>query len=415
MMNPISARQGIVNPNNVHQAISEYFPWIIQGFMYIFLITQFFLHLTAIQEISFYGSLLLGLFFVCLNRTNISLNTPFVIPFLLFLLWVILCIPFALNKQNTIHDIYAHLIKYYLFYFLVVIFFRSKSSLIRLVWVYVIVTTLFCIGGIVFLYLIKNHSFQERFFLMDGFYVPYLEYLLELAVILCAQMISTNKNPYEKGFFILCFLTISAAIVLTQTRSALLAVMVSLFIICFYRNRKYLILIGVLFFLIPFSPLKDRLLHDNSMIHNVRPGTIRLFTEVIKDYPITGIGFGMQTHQKEGFLKRYNAQLPPEKRPSEIVESPHNIFWDVAVRTGIPGLVLFLYILWTIIIVSVKLIKAHSPFVKSWGVCIVAAFTAFFIQASFSDATFGRTAIVFYLICAFATVLLEIKNKEHES
>jgi O-antigen ligase len=407
-----------MNPSNIQQRISKHIPLIIQSFMGIYIITQFPQHLTAIEEIAFYGSLFIGVYYVYVNRADVSLHTPLTIPFLLFLLWVIFCIPFALNKPNTIHDIYAHLVKYYLFYFMIIIFFRSQRNFTRLVWFYVIVTTLFCLGGIIFFYLIHNLSFQERFFLGGGgFYIPYLEFLFEFALVCCAQLISVHKNAYTKGALGLCFLSIASAIVLSQTRSALLAVTGSLFIMCFFWNRKYMFLLFmvIVFLLVLPSPLKDRILHEQSATHNVRFGTIRLFSEVIKDHPITGIGFGMQTHQQEGFLNRYNAQLPPEKRPSEIVASPHNIFSDVAVRTGIPGLMVFLYILWTIMMVLVRLLKAKSHFVRQWGICIVAAFAGFFIQASFSDATFGKAAIVFYLICAMATILLEIEKKEHES
>lgn len=383
--------------------------------MFIYIGTQFFMHLTAVQEIAFYGALVLSIGFIYRNGKSILPNIPFMIPGLLFLLWATLCIPFALNKQNTIHDIYAHLIKYYLFYLVITVFFHSKTSLIRVAQVYGIATTLFCIGGIIFSYLMGTHSLHGRLFMSAGMYIPYLEFLLELAVILCIQLISTSGSLYGKVLFLFCSLTIVTAIVLTQTRSAFLAVVAGLFIICIYGSKKSLVFIAILILLIPFTGLKERFFHEGSMIHNVRIGTIRLFTEVVKDYPISGIGFGMQTHQKEGFLQGYNAKLPPEHRPSEIVASPHNIFLDIAVRTGIPGLVLFLYLIGTIVIVSSKLAKAGSPFVKQWSIYIRAAFTAFFIQASFSDATFGRAAIVFYLICAIATVLLDIERKEHES
>ena len=67
--------------------------------------------------------------------------------------------------------------------------------------------------------------------------------------------------------------------------------------------------------------------------------------EIIKDYPITGIGFGMETYGTTVDLKAYYEKVPKKFRENIIYNDPHNMYFDIAVRLGIVGFVLFLNII----------------------------------------------------------------------
>jgi len=382
---------------------------VIQILTFIFIFSKFFLHLTAIEEISFYSAVLLIIFSTGLKKTYFSLRTPLTLPFFLFLLWSLFTLPFALNISNSIHDIYAHLIKYYIFFFIVFNFFTQKKDLVRISWTFSIFSALFCAGGILYFYFFMDRPITERFFLVRDAFIPYLGYLLELAVFFCALIIYNSRDRSVRIFFSLCFFIISAAIILTQSRSALLVVVTGSVIIFFRYKKLYFLLL--VFILIPFTPLKERLTNVQSIVNNERISNFHLYAEIVKDHPFTGIGFGMQTHQKKGFLEHYFSRLAPEQKKYDIIGTPHSLFLDITVRTGLLGLLIFLYIVWRIAASTLKLTKSSDPFVKEWGLFMIAAFTGFFLQSLFEEASFGRAAIVFYLICAILAILLNIKKK----
>lgn len=61
------------------------------------------------------------------------------------------------------------------------------------------------------------------------------------------------------------------------------------------RKYKQLVLITVvLLTAVYFSPVKARFMDEE---YTVRIANYYLYSAIIRDYPITGIGFGMQTYQ----------------------------------------------------------------------------------------------------------------------
>ena len=105
-------------------------------------------HVTAIKEITFYGSVLLLLALIFLKKEEFSLRTPLSIPFLLFVLWGFFGLFFALNKGNSIHDFFVHLIRYLLIFYLLFNFFATKERLLVLIWTIIISTAVYSVGNV---------------------------------------------------------------------------------------------------------------------------------------------------------------------------------------------------------------------------------------------------------------------------
>jgi O-antigen ligase len=151
------------------------------------------------------------------------------------------------------------------------------------------------------------------------------------------------------------------------------------------------------------------------MIHNERNKTNHLAIEVIKAHPITGLGFGMQIYPNPNLvdLDKLNNQSPVEYRQEKLIRYPHNTFLDIAVRTGIIGLVLYLNILFASLFLAWKTYRsARSQYFKSWSICLIACFTSYFVPAIFTDTTFSARAIIFYIILAMITILWNLVRKE---
>jgi len=163
--------------------------------------------------------------------------------------------------------------------------------------------------------------------------------------------------------------------------------------------------------------ISDRI-RNEGFTKDIRIKMNRLTIEVIKDYPIVGIGFGGEIFGNNNLvdLAKYNRLLPPEYQQDAdfgIVGSPHNTILDIAVRTGLVGLVLFLSILITSAWMLWRAIRLkQGEYFKSWAICLFACLASFMIPALFADAAFGPRVVVFYTILAMITILWNIVQKE---
>ena len=142
--------------------------------------------------------------------------------------------------------------------------------------------------------------------------------------MLTLNNIFTDNHLYRRAFLLICLFSLSAATLLTQARGSL----IGLFIaggIMLIKNKKR-IFIFTLIFLIIFvaTPLRKRFSLEN-ILHNERIPNYFIMLEVIKDYPIIGTGFGIQTYGKYINLKDYQKKIPPNIKSMSnfLLPDPH--------------------------------------------------------------------------------------------
>jgi O-antigen ligase len=376
----------------------------------IFIFFNPFPYVTAIQEISFYSPVLILLILIVLKRTDFSWRTPLSIPFLLFVLWSFCGLFFALNKENSIHDFYAHLLKYVIVFYLLFNFFKTKERLLILIWTIVVSTAIYSVWMMVYFYLILGNPLSTKLGLfMDEIPSNLVGISTLFALLLSIYQLTKEKVVYRKIILTISLCATAVATLATQTRGAILALFVSLFI-SFPKNRKILtvffLFLAIAIFLMP---VKD-ILTPHALMNRFRVGDREkiwyCFGEIIKDHPITGIGFGMQTYFDENLLNNCNERVPIEYRQDIPLKAPHNLVIDIAVRVGIVGLLLFFYIIFVLGRMSWQIIKSgKDDFISHWGLCFVAAFVAVFIQGFLENTMTGPPAIIFYTIMAMITIL----------
>ena len=238
------------------------------------------------------------------------------------------------------------------------------------------------------------------------------------AMLLSLRQFRLETQWHRRAILVVCLLGTFAATYLTMSRGSLGAVFIAL-IVFFIKKNKLLVVFLIIFSLIAVTSvpaLKSRL-SFNAALKDIRVGINLTTLEIIKDYPITGIGFGMQTYGYSNFidLEKYNAKTPPQYQQKTVIRSPHNSFADIAVRTGVVGLALFLFIYFIFVRLGWKIIRyGKDDFIRGWGICIMAAFSGVFIQELFADGMFGPQAIVLYTIFAMMTILWQL-NTETDS
>jgi len=216
------------------------------------------------------------------------------------------------------------------------------------------------------------------------------------------------------AFFIL---VLSIGFLVAQERSSFLAIFLAGFFF-FYKNKKWLLVFLILILMIgTISPWSNRLqLHNpEKMLINLRNDVrikINLLTlEVIKDNPIMGIGFGLQTYG-ELDLERYQKRLPQKYHQKNIVADPHNIVLDVAVRLGVPGLAFFFYIISVFLKMCWNIIRhGKDNFMRNWGRCLSACFIAVFTIGLFHPVFSHIPEVVFCTIFSMATIIWRLNTK----
>lgn len=375
------------------------------------------LPLSAVNEFCFYLSVAALILLLVFRKTAFTLRSPLTLPIALFFLWSVFGLVFTLDFKNTLHDLRGHLLEYLIVFYLLVNYYNSQKKLEIISWLVIASATIFSIGAIIQYYFIEGFPFSTRLGLTfrGTMQTDLIGFTTTFASILALHLFHKYKKVTYKILFVACFLITMATTLLTQSRGSLIGLGASFIILCFAnkRNLIFVVLAALLIFLTP--GISDRI-KSEGFTKDIRAKINQLTIEVIKDYPIAGIGFGMQIYGNKNVLdlEKLNKQLLPEyQQNGAIIAAPHNTILDIAVRTGIVGLALFLYILITSLWMLWKTLNLKKDeYFRSWTICLFACFISYMIPALFADTTFGPMAIIFYTMLAMITILWNLGQKD---
>ena len=374
---------------------------------------------TAITNISFYLAIGIALFLIIFNPSAFTFKTPLTYPLIFFFLWSLLSIFWARDVENTINDVQSHLLNHILLYFLIINFFHSKKRLETLAWIIVLSATLFSVIGMVYYYVILGNPIQSFRFGGCGMSkgasaelpTNFVGTLTITAILFCLYFFFLSSSLYSRIAIILCALASFVTIILTQSRATLAAFVIAGGTMLLLRKKMllpvFLVAITILTFV---TPLKNRM--DTFTIKE-RLKINYVAYEVLKDYPLNGIGFGMLTFKNSiNKEEAYVNKLPQKDRPAEIY-GPHNWLLDIAVRVGLIGLILFLVILFVFVKMCWKIIRyARDNVIRNYGVYVAIAFLAYFIMGVTEPLFYYRaSAMMFYILLAMITVLSSLNHE----
>lgn len=194
--------------------------------------------------------------------------------------------------------------------------------------------------------------------------------------IVIILLISTKKLAY-KLFYGLSSVLLLINIMFSQSRNALIAIVIGAFIIAVLYDKRFIILsfiLPVIFLIIP--SIRSRVFQIFDMSQNSSRFKIwNIDWLMIKDYPLAGIGY-------ENFSVQY--PLYTAKNPNFIVENgyiaihPHNIFLKIQTELGIIGSILFISFIIATIITLYKLIKSkRNKIYSSITIGVLTSFVTF--------------------------------------
>lgn len=401
--------------------------WTVPALLGIYVFLNPFPRKTAIELICFYGATILALVLAVSRRVRFSFRTPLAVPFLLFLSWSVLGLFTALKPDNSIHDVYAHLVQYLVLFYLLIHFFRTPRRFMILCWILAMSGFLLAFGVMSYFYLFAGNPVSERMGIMLPFmeFIPgYLSYTSLLAVFVMLHLIGTVR---ERAFRILigcCIVGTALATALTQSRATFLAVLASVFVFTLKSRRNWLLWGIIALVIAAMIPSMKERMSGSELLRDGRIKIAMITLEVIKDYPLLGIGYGMLTYGDPASLDlaKYNVRLPEQYRqhhPGGVFwGSPHNTYLDIAVRTGIPGLLLWLLILFTAGRLAWQTMKKDpGGGITGAGTCLLAALVGIAVQDVFMDGMLGPQIVLHYILFALITILWQIRFQgvENES
>lgn len=372
-------------------------------------------HMTALKEMTFYGALAIVLYLLASGKKHVSWSSPLTIPFLLLFGWSTAGIFFAIDRANSLHDVLYHLLKYITLFFLLITFYPSRRHLQALGWIVILSTTIFVTAALVHFYVILGHGLTERLGYNGRYSIfevsaNYLGFITVFTALLSMNKFMKEDHRALKALLTMCFIVTVSATLLTQTRGAIIALLLAI-ILLGMSNRRGLFFVVILLpiliapFLFATAGPRERFSME-SMQRNERFGIVLMYWGIIKEHPVMGIGFGMELLQRKEFMTPYYEKVPEAYRDPGFNVSPHNFFLDVTVRLGAVGLLLYL----GIIFVAFRMTwqsrgSAAESLDRSDARCLAISFGAVLVQSIFADSSFGAPAIVFYLHLAMITIL----------
>ena len=383
--------------------------------MGIFLFFTPFPHTTAIKEICFYLSVFIVILLISFKKIDFSFRSPFTLPFALFVGWAFVGLFFALDKVNSLHDFYAHLLKYLAIYYILINFINCRKRLIIFSWIIIVSAAIFSIGGLIYFYIILNFPIYKRFGFSHMMNIDLIGFVTIFAMLLSMHQFKLETRFYPKIIILVCILGTLMATCFTVSRGSLFALVIAL--IVFFKRHKLIVVFIIIFSLasvITVPVLKARFSKVGILLGSRRISINLRTLEIIKDFPVTGIGFGMQTYGNKNYidLKKYDSRIPPRFQQAEPVNLTHNSLADVAVRTGLIGFSLFCWVYFVFIRLGWNIIRfGKEDFIRDWGLCVMAAFVSVVIQGLFADGMFGPQAVVLYTLFAFMDILWQLNTQ----
>lgn len=378
--------------------------------------------LTAVEEIAFYSSFALFLILTAKKQIRPSLNNPFTIPLAMFLAWAVFGLVTALDVRNSSHDIYAHLCKYLVIFYLLVNVFPTELHLRLLSAIIIASTSIYAAVTMFDFYLLLGNPLAMKL----GYRMPWeiptnvIGVLTVYSALLCLFSLLENNPPAGKIIFAAALVLLTFATLATQTRSAFAALITGLIVATPRLKKGILLLTPLILLMVLFMPVKNRL-SPQSLIDKIssddRINTWHTYYQILRDHPLTGIGFGFETYRDDALLAKYNARVPERYRLPVADKAPHNFLVDTAVRTGYVGLTLFMFIIIQILFTAGKLaFRGSNFFIRNRGLAMLAAIASWIIQSLFENTLSGPPAVVLILIMAMTVILWRLdRNIRTES
>ncbi len=371
-------------------------------------------HLTAFTNLL--SALVLCLFIHLLYTKAIKpqWKTPFSVPLACYVAISIISTLFALDKTESLGDLFSHLLRYIALFFVTISFFNTKQRYRYLVRLIIASGIVFSTVSLFYFYLIQGHPLVTRFGTsFTDSAICAMGIITVLAFILSLGEIYQTRNPRVKGLLVTGLAPLLSASLLTQSRGAILSIITATLVIDLFKKRKlsFALLLCVFLFYCFNTPLQDRL--KASLHYDDRISLYLYSIEVIKDHPIIGTGFSIDTFRNTDLIdpQKYKNRIPEKYRGYPILW-PHNMFLSMWVRTGIFGLAAYVMLLISYVRLAVRLIRfGKDSFIQTNAVYALSSLAMFCTVGIFSPIFTHFADFTFFTFFSMLSILWLLDKK----
>ena len=223
------------------------------------------------------------------------------------------------------------------------------------------------------------------------------------------------KKVSQKWLFSICTILLTGNIILSQSRNALLGLILGFILIAFFYNKKFIIpslIICLGLFLIPES--QERLVQVFDMSQNSSRLKIWQTTNLmIKDKPLLGSGY-----ETYGTLYPIYLEENPDLivRPDYISTHPHNVLLKFQSELGILGTILIISFIVVTALTLIRQIKlAENSISKSILTGITIAFIVFnFMNLLDSYYNVLKTALTLFIVLGISKKYFSESESENK-
>lgn len=169
-----------------------------------------------------------------------------------------------------------------------------------------------------------------------------------------------TKKPCKKLIYIAMAVPPFAALLMTLSRSAWLAFAMAALVYVWFKEKKLLLLFLLLgISALPFLP-PSILLRIKTMVNpfdsslSTRTSIYKTISPILKDFWFTGLGLGNETLLRVS--RNYSSYMPKGSIPSHT----HNLYLQIWIETGIPGIIAFLAFIFSTVKKTVQYVISSS-------------------------------------------------------
>ena len=364
-----------------------------------FLLSVFCLPAGPVLKYIFQGALLLTWIVKLVIKRKIEFtSTSMDYPILIFLI-----IGFASVVVNWTNLYQAgkgvsNLWEWFFAFYIVVHLVKRRNQLKRFIGVWLASAIIVTLYGI-YQYITSPSRFVTSFFTLNSYLSQYLILIIPLilSLFLFKKAKKEGSRPVDgmgKIFLGVVFLLTFTLLIFTMERGAWLGITIGVLMMgIMLRDKPILIgfplLLALAFF--SFSPFKARALSIfQPQYHSERLCCMRSCLTMIKERPLIGVGLGNFRYHYPGYM------LPGAK---EYFLHAHNIFLQITVEMGIPGLLVFLWLLF-LFFKDIFAQRQEDKYLKVVSIGFCAGIIAILITSFFHDVFHSRqiATLTWYII-----------------
>ena len=412
-------RNATVSTVTDHAAALPNLDSIIRGLLYVYIFCFPFKRLLFVERNGFIILVALLVLWCAVNRRHFFTRTPIDLPLIAFVGWVAVTIPFSAAPLYSFKE-FAKLLQQGLLFYVVVYFFRDMPSRRRLVWL--LAGGLVLVGGygIIQFWQLIGMPLQEGAIMLVESFTPGEVWLTTYLIMLIPLSLGLGvylHRPVARTGWLVTAGVATLCLLLTYSRAGLLSLLCEMTALAWFVRRRTVViglavsaLVVVLGSAMLFQAgLTAAIGHKAAAGKTfILPGsgTLELRVEywkagmtTITDHALVGSGYGKESLRLAAAGQSVGGQAPLKREA-------HNTFLDLAIEVGVPGLLLFMWLLQRIFATALHgFRRAEDPMAKAVLLGLGVGVIGLAVRLSFDHMLIGTLALQFWVLVALAMVV----------